>query len=90
MTAQTGWSYFARRFDDLQAPKFTRQDPYGLLDARILYQWHNAGISVWGTNLADHPYTVSRGGAPTDNIQRVYWGPPRMVGLELTYSFVNK
>lgn len=89
LATQVGWSYRARRFDDLQAAKFTRQDPYGLLDARLSLQWKDgkAVASLWGTNLLDKKFTLSRGGAPTDNIQRIYWGPPREFGLELTYNF---
>jgi outer membrane receptor protein involved in Fe transport len=91
LTTQVGWSYRARRFDNLEAPKFTRQDPYGLLDARITWAFDNgASIALWGTNILDHQYTLSRGGAPADNIQRVYWGPPRMGGLEITYSFAQE
>ena len=90
LTGQLGWSYRARRFDNLEAPKFTRQDPYGLMDARLTWDMGNGlSVSAWGTNLLDKQYTLSRGGAPADNIQRVFWGPPRMMGLELTYSFAD-
>ncbi len=84
--AHLGWSYRGRRFDSLEASSFTRQDPYSLLDGRATLQWDAFTVSFWGTNLLDRQYTLSRGGNPGDNVQRVYRGPPRMFGVELGYA----
>jgi outer membrane receptor protein involved in Fe transport len=91
VTAQVGWSFRGRRYDNLESPPHSRQEKYGLLDARITWRWRNdqTEISLWGTNLLDRKYTVSRGGAPADNIQRIFWGPPSIVGLEFTHSFAD-
>ena len=89
LTTQAGWAFRARRFDNLQSSKVSREDPYGLLDSRISLLWSGGKgiVSVWGTNLLDKKYTVSRGAAATDNFQRLYWGAPRLIAMEVTYNF---
>ena len=91
VTTQVGWSFRGRRYDDLLAPDHSFQAKYGLLDARITWRLPNdqTELSLWGTNLLDKKYTLTRGAGPDDVIQRIWWGPPAMVGVELTHVFDN-
>ncbi|NOX50716.1 MAG: TonB-dependent receptor [Gammaproteobacteria bacterium] len=91
VTAQVGWSYRGRRYDNFESPAFTRQAKYGLMDARITWRLRNDNttISLWGTNILDRKYTASRGGEPDDNIQRINWGKPSIFGVELTHLFAR-
>ncbi|MDP7211772.1 MAG: TonB-dependent receptor [Vicinamibacterales bacterium] len=91
LTTQVGWSFRGRRYDDLDAPDHSFQKKYGLLDARATWRFPNdqTELSAWGTNLLDKKYTLSRGGGPDEVFQRIYWGPPSMVGLELTHAFTD-
>ncbi|HIG42744.1 MAG TPA: TonB-dependent receptor [Gammaproteobacteria bacterium] len=89
VTAQVGWSFRGRRYDDLETPLHSRQRKYGLMDARLTWRFpdNQTEISFWGRNLLDRKYTASRGGGPDTVFQRIYWGPPRIMGLELSYAF---
>jgi iron complex outermembrane receptor protein len=89
ISGQVGWSFRGRRYDNLESPEHSRQEKYGLLDARLTWRLRNGttSLSLWGTNLLDKKYTLSRGAAPEDNILRKYWGPPSMVGVELNQTF---
>lgn len=89
VTSQVGWSYRGRRFDDLDSPPHSRQAKYGLLDARVTWRLSNdkTEISLWGTNLLNREYSLNKGGAPDATLQRINWGPPSTVGIEVTHSF---
>ena len=87
LSTQVGWSYRGRRFDDLSAIAASRVDPYGLLDARITLNWHSLSASLWGTNLRDQKVIAAGGATTTTVFKDIYYGPPREVGLELTYNF---
>jgi iron complex outermembrane receptor protein len=69
---------------------FIVEDGYGLLDARMSFQWNLANedylrISVYGKNLLDKEYREQILLLGVDGGFQG-WGPPRQVALELVYS----
>ncbi|MBK79807.1 MAG: hypothetical protein CMQ43_02665 [Gammaproteobacteria bacterium] len=69
---------------------FIVEDGYGLLDARLSYQWNLAGedtlrVSVYGKNLLDKEYREQILLLGVDGGFQG-WGPPRQVALEVVYS----
>lgn len=69
---------------------FIVEDGYGLLDARVSYQWNLANddflrVSVYGKNLTDKEYKEQILLLGVDGGFQG-WGPPRQVALELVYS----
>jgi iron complex outermembrane receptor protein len=89
VSVQVGYARRGRRWDDLDQPDFSRQDSYGLVDSRVTWRFSNqqTSLSLWGTNLTDEKYTVAQDGGLTSNLQRRFWGPPRMYGIELNHRF---
>ncbi len=70
----------------------TAIDGYGLLNARLILGdlsvlGGDAEIALWGKNLADEEYPLT----VTDNLphadRALAWGPPRTLGLDLSYRF---
>ena len=57
-TAMAGWSHRGRIYSTLQLHETSKQDAYGLLDARFTWDLANGATSVtiWGTNLNDKEY----------------------------------
>lgn len=69
---------------------FIVEDGYGLLDARVSYQWNLANedflrLSVYGKNLLDKEYREQILLLGVDGGFQG-WGPPRQVALEVVYS----
>ncbi len=69
---------------------FIVEDSYGLLDARVSYQWNLANddylrVSVYGKNLTDEEYKEQILLLGVDGGFQG-WGPPRQVALEVVYS----
>lgn len=69
---------------------FIVEDSYGLLDARMSYQWNLANddhlrVSVYGKNLTDEEYKEQILLLGVDGGFQG-WGPPRQVALEVVYS----
>ena len=58
LTSMVGWSYRGRTFSTLQTHDTSRQDSYGLLDARFVWNLANGrtSVTIWGTNLTDEEY----------------------------------
>ena len=57
-TAMAGWSHRGRIYSTLQLHETSKQDAYGLLDARFTWDLANGATSVtiWGTNLNGKEY----------------------------------
>ena len=57
-TAMAGWSHRGRIYSTLQLHETSKQDAYGLLDARFTWDLANGAtsITIWGTNLNDKEY----------------------------------
>ena len=73
LTAQVGWSHRGRTFNTLETVRSSRQEPYGLMDARVTWALGNGrtSISLWGRNLTDEEYyataiDLSGGLSPND------------------------
>lgn len=60
-------------------------DSYGLLNARIGYEWGGGrwAAKLWGKNLGDEDFVQIRG---TVGAIAEYYGAPRTYGLNVTYS----
>ena len=65
----------------------TRQNAFGLLNGRITLYVPNQNIEIafWGKNLTDRRYNFA--GIDFRAWRMKYMGPPRQVGVELTYRF---
>ena len=57
-TAMAGWSHRGRIYHTLQLHETSKQDAYGLLDARFTWDLANGAtsITIWGTNLNGKEY----------------------------------
>ena len=73
ITTQIGWAHRGRTFNTLETVDSSRQEPYGLMDARITWRLANGNttISLWGRNLTDEEYystavDLTSGLSPTD------------------------
>lgn len=66
------------------------QDGFGLLDARVTFDFASApiSVSVFGQNLADEEYIVSAQsfGAPISYVS-AFSGIPRTCGVSLRYNY---
>lgn len=60
-------------------------DSYGLLNARVGYEWSDGQwrVMLWGRNLSDEDFVRIRG---TSGAIAEYYGPPRTYGISLTYT----
>ena len=92
LVEQVGWSYRGRSYNTLESLNSSRQDGYGLLDARVTWYLPNGktSISLSGTNLLDEEYfssaiDLSGGTAPISTITK-YWGEPRRYLVEIRHS----
>jgi len=63
---------------------------YELLNARFGFRFANnlLGISIWGKNLLDKLYIIDNSPVLFD-IPSVWYGPPRMFGVEVNYNFLR-
>jgi len=93
VTSQVGWFHRGRTFNTLETLNISKQDAYGLLDARITWQLGNGRtrLSLYGTNLLDKEYyptaiDLSGGGLGTGTVTK-YWAAPRRFALELSHDF---
>ena len=61
ITGQIGWSHRGRTYNTLNTVDSSRQDDFGLMDARITWVMPNGNtsLSLWGRNLTDEEYYVS-------------------------------
>ena len=91
VNAQLGWAFRGRLFNTLETVRSSRQGKYGLLDARVTWQWADGrtAVSLWGTNLLGRLYypnavDLSAGDSRSGTITK-YWGEPRRFGLEASY-----
>ena len=60
-------------------------DSYGLVNARVGYAWADGkwSVNAWGKNLGDEDFVRIRG---TSGAIAEYYGPPRTIGINLTYQ----
>jgi iron complex outermembrane receptor protein len=63
---------------------------YELIDGKIGYESYDGsfGIYVWGKNLLDKLYMLSRSIAPV-GAPFAWYGMPRTFGVQITYNFLN-
>ncbi len=61
---------------------------YDLIDGKIGYESVNGslGIFLWGKNLSDELYMLTRAEVP-DPLKYAWYGMPRTFGIQATYSF---
>ena len=67
-TAMAGWSHRGRVYHTLQLHETSKQDAYGLLDARFTWDLANGAtsITIWGTNLNGKEYFRGALDLPSD------------------------
>ena len=75
--------------DDIDEFDGTKQDAYGLVDARVTWTLPNGqtAISIVGNNLADEEYFLGANGEAGAARNGFYWGPPRRVRAEIRHFF---
>jgi len=63
---------------------------YELLDGKIGYESNDGslGIYLWGKNLTDKLYMLTRAIFPLP-VKYTWYGMPRTFGIQVTYSFLN-
>ena len=63
---------------------------YELIDGKIGYESNNGslGIYLWGKNLTDKLYMLTRAIFPLP-VKYAWYGMPRTFGVQVTYSFLN-
>jgi iron complex outermembrane receptor protein len=77
LTSQVGWSERGRTYNTLDTVDSSKQDAFGLMDARITYIFpnRNTSLSLWGRNILDEEYFVSAidlsGGLSPDDPQYI-------------------
>jgi iron complex outermembrane receptor protein len=91
VTAHIDYIHKSRIQYDYSNSPLVAQDPYGLLNARITWQPHDSGLSVFlfGTNLTDVHYAVGGlddgpGGSLGEVVKLM--GPPREWGVGVTLA----
>jgi iron complex outermembrane receptor protein len=64
-------------------------DSHELLNARVGFNFADnlLGISIWGRNLLDKLYLLDN--SPASGIPSVWYGPPRMYGIDVYYNFLR-
>ena len=74
LMTQVGWSERGRSYNTLDTVDSSKQDSYGLMDARITYIFpnRNTSLSLWGRNILDEEYfntaiDLSGGLSPEDS-----------------------
>ncbi|MBI2382051.1 MAG: TonB-dependent receptor [Gammaproteobacteria bacterium] len=89
LLGQLGYQYQSDFYFDQYENPYTRQDGYGLWDARLAYQWSNGmELALWGKNLGNSEYaellfdSIAPLGAVTE-----LKGESRRVGVEFNYRF---
>ena len=84
-----GYSHRGRQYNDIDEFDGTKQDAYGLVDARVTWTLPNGrtAISIVGNNLADEEYFFSGTGKAGDARNGFFWGPPRRVRAEIRHFF---
>ncbi len=79
-------NYFCLADND---PVLSFVDSHELLNARVGFNFVDnlLGISIWGKNLLDKLYLLDN--SPAMGIPSVWYGPPRMYGIEVYYNFLR-
>ena len=79
-------NYFCLADND---PVLSFVDSHELLNARVGFNFVDnlLGISIWGRNLLDKLYLLDN--SPATGIPSVWYGPPRMYGIEVYYNFLK-
>ena len=90
LTPRLSWTYRGGvNFNGPELPQ-ARQESYGLIDARIAYEFLDgkASVALWGHNLTDQEYfTQTNALVPIFGLMTRFYGPPRTYGGEIRYSF---
>jgi iron complex outermembrane receptor protein len=93
LATQVGWFYRGRTYNTLETASVSKQDAYGLLDARMTWAFGDGRtrLTLSGTNLLDKEYfpaaiDLSGPGLSTGTITK-YWAEPRRYLLQLAYDF---
>ena len=70
-------------------PELSFVDSHELLNARVGFNFADNlfGISLWGRNLLDKVYLLDN--SPARGIPSVWYGPPRVYGIEVYYNFLR-
>ena len=81
-------NYFCMSSNDIEA---SFVDGHELLNARIGFHFANnlLGISIWGKNLLDKLYVLDNSPVLLETIPSIWYGPPRMYGIEMYYNFLR-
>lgn len=84
-----GYSHRGRQYNDIDEFDGTKQDAYGLVDARVTWTLPNGrtAISIVGNNLADEEYFSAGTGEAGAARNGFFWGPPRRVRAEIRHFF---
>jgi iron complex outermembrane receptor protein len=84
-----GYSRRGRQYNDIDEFDGTKQDAYGLVDARVTWTLPNGrtAISIVGNNLADEEYFLTASGEAGAARNGFWWGPPRRVRAEIRHFF---
>jgi len=63
---------------------------YNLIDGKVGYESFNGslGIYLWGKNLTDELYMLTRAIFPLP-VKYAWYGIPRTFGIQVTYSFFS-
>ncbi|MBX3705744.1 MAG: TonB-dependent receptor [Pseudomonadales bacterium] len=95
LVSQVGWYQRGRMYNTLETFSISKQEGYGLLDARITWRLPNGQtrVSLWGTNLLDKEYfqtaiDLSGGGLGTGTVTK-YWAQPRRFMLEISHDLAR-
>lgn len=89
VTAQIGYSFRDRIYNTLDRREESRQDSFGLLDARVGLTLPNGrtNVSIWGTNLTDEEhFRFASDTGSTLGVIAKYYAEPRRYGVSLTHS----
>lgn len=90
LNATVGWAWRDRIYNTLDRREQSKQEAYGLLNARI--DWRlpngNTSIAIWGTNLNDKEYfRFASDTGPTFGVTARYFAEPRRFGISVTHQF---
>jgi iron complex outermembrane receptor protein len=79
-------NYFCMASNDVE---LSFVDSHELLNARVGFNFVDNlfGIFIWGRNLLDELYLLDN--SPASGIPSVWYGPPRMYGIEVYYNFLR-
>jgi iron complex outermembrane receptor protein len=89
LDVNVGYSHRGRQFNNIDEYKGTRQDAFGLVDARVTWTLPNGrtAISLVGNNLTDKEYFAAATGDAASARDGFFWAPPRRVRAEIRHFF---